>query len=531
MSRVRARLQTLTLDECLPALFATGWFLVTLIAILWVWGLNPEALATPDEAVNRLAAELLRHHRRPFMKLPFADPEDLAHPRHWVSLGDHAVPAYSPLAFYLQGALLRLGRFGLLLSAALPASAAAAFCAGTAQLLPSDRRWLALPAPLLGFPALYWLMRPWMNISTLLICLCWAFYFWARWLNRKDAEELGLALVGVGMAAALRPDFAAYLLLVTLLLGVAASPKQWRRIVTLVLVAGASAVAVNLVLNWRVTGQPLRAAYQIVAARDEGGERAGGVLGVLGQLLLPMGAPKLAVALAFLGRYWLLMGPVLVLTLLQLTLVPNLLAKPRLSRLLYGLALLVMLAFMFSHMDPELAGAAEDLVEVHHSMPRYWAPIYLLAALPPLLFLGACRNRVVLNVGAGLVFALAVVSGYELVSRESLSLVELEDFTKRSQQSISSMKREVPEDAIVYSASYDKLLWSRWSVGTIDAPEPSARSVERAFATGRPVYVFDPSLKSARLRAFERALSRKQLDLVRRRTRGLYRVASAGSTR
>jgi len=495
-----------------------------LTALVWVWGLNPKELASPDEALNRFAAHVLSHHGRPFLSLGFADPEDLAHPRHWVSVADRALPAYAPVAIYGYALLLRLRGLGLLLIAALPASAAAAFAAGTAKLLPAGRKWLAAPAPMLGFPAVYWLLRPWMNLSILLICLCWVFFFWAAWCRSGSLRHFEIAIFGVAVAAAVRPDYAAYLLLTTLLLALAQSPQQWRRALGLVCAAGASAVAVNLFLNWLVTGHPLQAAYQIVAARDEGPGQSGGVVGLLRQLLIPMGIPERGMALHFLAKYWLEMGTVAGLTLAQLALVPLLLRKSRLERGLLVLALGVMLCFMLSHMDRDLNGAAERVGLVHHSMPRYWSPLYLLAGLPPVLFLGYCRQRGVLIAGAVLVCGLALSGAYEITAQEKYALGRLRDFADRSASSVRSLERRVPGTAMVYSLAHDKILWSHWRVGTLGGPEPTAASMLRAKQAGIDVFVFEPGLRGTQRARLQRALAKAGLTLASGGERGLYHV-------
>jgi len=520
---IKSELRSPTLTE----LIAGAWFLSVFAAILWVWGLNARALVSPDEALNRFAASLLSKHGRPFLALPFPDPEDLAHPRHWVTVGSNAIPSYSPVAIYCYGLLLRLRLLGLLLVPALPASAAAAFAAGTAKLLPEPRKWLCAFAPMLGFPALYWLMRPWMNLSALLICVCWAFYFWASWRNSGEARHLTIAIFAVGAAAAVRPDYAAYLLVITLLFGVAASPAEWRRVTALVFAAGASAVALNLFLNWLVTGNPLLAAYQIVAARDEGTSGPGGPLGLLRQLLVPMGVPEQQMALHYLSKYWLEMGPVAWLTLAQLTLVPVLLSKPWLSRVLYVLGIVVMVCFMLSRMDEDLNGAAQALGMVHHSMPRYWSPVFLLAALPPLLFLGQCKPGRVFVVGTAFIGALALADGYQIYRKEGSSLLVLRTFTVRWSSVVQALGEDIPSNAMVYSAMHDKVLWPYWRVGTMSEPEPTATSMRRAIDAKLPVFLFEPGLPRKRLVALERALKDKQLSVVALERRGTFRVVRA----
>jgi len=157
------------------ALIAAVWLVAGVCVVLWVWGLRPIVFPAQDESVIRQAATLVRKTGSPFLRLPFLDPEDIAHPRNWVTVGEYAIPAYSPLSYYAYGHLMRLRDLGFFLIAALPGDSAAAFSLGVARLLPPTRRWFAIVAPLLGFPALYWLLRPWMNVSPLLSALCWWF--------------------------------------------------------------------------------------------------------------------------------------------------------------------------------------------------------------------------------------------------------------------------------------------------------------------------------------------------------------------
>jgi len=510
-----------------PALVAGAWFAITFAAIVWVWGFNSKVLISPDEALNRFAAGVISKQWRPFLALPFADPEDLAHPRHWVSVGERAIPSYAPVAIYVYGLLLRLRLLGLLMVPALPASGAAAFTLGMAKLLPDDRKWLSVFAPILGFPAFYWLIRPWMNLSALLICVCWSFFFWASWKTAGKPRDLTIAIFGLGAAAAVRPDYAAYLLVITLLFALASNPAQYKRITILVFSAGASAVALNLFFNWVITGHPLLAAYQIVAARDEGTSGPGGPLGLLRQLLVPMGVPTPATALAFLRKYWIDMGPVAGLTLAQLALVPLLLKQPRLVRVLYGLGLLVMLCFMLSRMDENLNGASEHYGAVHHSMPRYWSPLYLLAAMPPLLFLGRCQKRSVFVIGVVLACTLTAANAYEIGRREGSSLIKLYEFAQRWARIAPSLTDKIPREAMVYSGTYDKVLWPYFRVGTMSDPGPTASSMRRAIDAHFEVFLFEPRFPRWKLAPLQRALKNKGLTIASIDRRGIYAVTSA----
>jgi hypothetical protein len=43
-----------------PWAIAGFWFVLTFTVTLWVWGLNPLIMMSPDEAVNRFGASLIR---------------------------------------------------------------------------------------------------------------------------------------------------------------------------------------------------------------------------------------------------------------------------------------------------------------------------------------------------------------------------------------------------------------------------------------------------------------------------------------
>ncbi|HEY5375949.1 MAG TPA: hypothetical protein VIK01_19855, partial [Polyangiaceae bacterium] len=92
----------------MPALAFAVWFGLALATLLWMWGSNPLVFPSPDEAVVRYAAQVISEHGSPVLNVPFPDPEDMAHPRSWVTLGDKVVPTYAPVSLYLFGYLLRL---------------------------------------------------------------------------------------------------------------------------------------------------------------------------------------------------------------------------------------------------------------------------------------------------------------------------------------------------------------------------------------------------------------------------------------
>ena len=520
----------LTGPDGMPALAFTIWLVLSLAVLLWMWGLNPLVFPTPDESVVRYAAETIRAHGSPILKVPFPDPEDMAHPRSWVTLGAYFVPTYAPVSLYLFGYLLRLGRLGLLSIATLPAASVAAFAAGTAYLLPRGRRWLALFAPALAFPALYWLLRPWINVSPLLGCLCWALFFWSRWRGSGRNHALGICALFVGLASAIRPDYAAFLLLGALLVTLAASPHSWRAALVVFTLAGACALSSNLWLNRVLTGHALRAAYQVALDRQWGPEQSGGGLpglAMLRVLLVPMGWPIPRVAVTEFQKYWLKMGPIGFLLLGQLALVPLLLGRPRLSRLLYGAAFLLCAFFVYTRLHADVFGGTARVGWAEHSVPRYVTPAYLFAALPPLLFLGRLRHKLPLVLGCMLVCAVAASGLYQIVLREPWSFASIQRFVPESSALLESLKREIPDAAMVYTVNGDKLIWSHWRLGTIEDLNASAASMARAAEAGFDVYMLDGKYETPSHRRLGQLLAKRSyLLLPVDRRHGVYRLQS-----
>jgi hypothetical protein len=514
-----------------PVALAIVWLVAAFVTLIWAWGLNPLAFSSPDEAVVRLGARLVSQHGQPFIKLAFPDPEDLAHPRSWLSLGDVAVPVYAPVALYAYGALLRLHRIGLLLIALLPASALAAIVAGTARLLPLGRRWLAVLVPALGFVSLYWVLRPWINLSPVISCLCWCFFLWTSWRADGKAGLLVAAALCVGMAAAIRPDYAGFLLVAAVLLILADRPEEWKLILLVFVGAGVFAVVPNLVLNRLTTGHALRAVYQIALDRQYGTDLPNGLdnphgmsaWGVLRVLFAPMGLPTFKVAATEFKKYFIVMSPATLVGLLAL--VPLLRERKTTSRAIYVVAMLWVVFFVFTRLHDDVHGGEESIGVLHHSVPRYLAPVYLFAVLPPILFLGRCRKRWQFIVGAVLASLVAANSVLAVYFDQPGSLRHLRGSQQRSEALLDALGTEIPADAMVYSESLDKVLWSRWRVGVIDETGPSASSITRAANAGLPVFILEPR-PGRPFRQLRAALATTGLTLVRER-RGAYRVVRA----
>lgn len=509
------------------ALLALIWFGAALATTLWIWGLNP-LVFQGDEAVNRLAVDVIQKLGRPIIDLPVQDPEDLLHMHEWITInGRQAVPIYPPVLFYLYGYLFKLGVIGQFVIVALPGTAVAAFFFGTAQLLPPPRRWLAIFAPLLGMPATYWLMRPWQHVSLMLICLCWAFCWWAIWRERKRTGYLAAALFAVGAAASIRPDYAAHLLTAAVLFSLAAEPKRYRAIVGLSVAAGVCAVGANLLLNHAVSGTHYRPVYETLLDRADGVDSTG-PFGLLRRLWFPLGIPSASDTLHLVHKYWIEMGQLKWLLFAQVALIPMFFGISWQARALWALGLVVMLLVLISHTDPGSFGADQPETFVHHSPPRYWTPLYLFAALPPLLFLGRTRFRSVVALGAVLAGLLSWSTLNDVFANQTTAFVELHRLVGGGPALLDHLAGTIPNDAVVYSTSRHGTLWSRFRMGLIDETRiaATAASMNRCVDAGLPVYLYTVRANVIR-RSLGQELAKHRLKILEVSRSGLhiYRVA------
>jgi hypothetical protein len=322
-----------------------------------------------------------------------------------------------------------------------------------------------------------------------------------------------------------RPDYAAYLFVLVLLFCLAASRKRWKFTFALVAASGVLALSANLLLNKAITGHPLQAAYQVAIDRTWGPEPAHNIpgLGMLRSLLLPMGIPSWAIGSTAFRKYWLTMGPIAGLLLAQLALVPLLMKLPRRARYLQGLAIAILAFFSLSRMHDDLFGGAMDYGALHHSVPRYLTPVYLMAALPPLLFFGRCKSRALTLFGSVLVALLALGGCYE-IWLEGSTLKFVHGFVTRKTVELAYLSRKLPSNAVVYTAKEDKWLWSQIKVWIVDDPNATAVSIERAAQAGLELYVYEPS-RTAQFKQLVAELAKRHISLARADPpRGLYRV-------
>jgi hypothetical protein len=341
---------------------------------------------------------------------------------------------------------------------------------------------------------------------------------------------LSLCAAFIALGTAIRPDYAAFLLLLALLVSIAASPRRWKHAFVVFTLAGVVALGSNLFLNKLLTGHPLQAAYQVALDRQWGPQDAGGTpgFGVLRMLLVPMGWPIPKIAVKTFAKYWLKMGPIALVLAGQLAVVPLLFDKPRWSRLLYALVFLLCVFFVYTRLHADVFGGHDRFGWAEHSVPRYLTPVYLFAALPPLLLLGRLKRKLALIPGLLLALGASGTGLYEIASREPSSFEYVHQFVPAHEALLETLKREIPADAMVYSITGDKLVWSRWRLGTIEDLSLSAASMERATKAGFDVYMLDPKYETPSHRRLGVLLAKRALVLTPVDVRhGVYRLRDA----
>jgi hypothetical protein len=515
------------------SLVALSWLALAGAGLVWTWhGSNPKYFPSPDESVNRLAAQRVADTGWPVLNAGADDPEDLRHPRHWITIADGAVPSYPPAAYALDGALVRVPVVGAAGVAALAAVGIAAFAAGVA-VLGERRRGVALLAPLVAFPATYWLMRPWMNMATFLALGSIAFLFWAIWKRGRSMPVLVASTLFAGGAAAVRPDLSGVVMLAGLGFTLAEADgkrESWSAVGSWV-AAGALAVALILILNWYSTGDPLQTGYQIVDARAVATPRMSlpFPLGELQYIFLPNGLPDPLLVMRQAARYWFLMGPVAILSVTAaVAAAATLRHRPRRVLLLVA-TVAVVVCFAAARVTEAGFGASAGTPELRHSLTRYWAPIYLFVAVLPLAAVMRASQRAHWMPMLAALLVLSAAGGYEVLARQPESMTALRDLQERGATQAAAIGAIVPSDAVVYTTNQDKVLWSHREIATLPAPfdpERAATSIARALAAEQSVYVVQPGLPPSDGAALQSALRDRGWDLAPTGVVGVYRAVA-----
>lgn len=493
-------------------------------------GTDPQYFPSPDEAVNRLAVQRLIETGSPALSSG-DDPEDLRHPRHWIALDDQAVPAYPPAGYYIMAALALISTVAVL---AFSAGAVGALVAGTA-MLGARRLGLAMLAPLVAFPATYWLLRPWMNMATFLALVCYAFACWAYWVRHRSVVALGGAAALAGAAAVVRPDLSALVLLVGLGVSLAESRdrRESTRVIALWVIAGAGVVALVCALNWLTTGDPFQAAYEVVDARADATSRKHLMFpfAELQYLFLPNWLPSPENVFRQSVKYWLLMGPA---PLLAIAAAASLaLTFPGRSRrgLVYAVVAMVVVGYAASRVSPAGFGATTSTPELRHSLVRYWSPVYLIVAILPLVTAMRSTRRGVWMPMVGVLLVLSAGAAYEVTLKQPESMRSIRALQGRSDSFAVKLDRVMPEDALVFTQSMDKVIWSEYEIASLPPPahiDRAAASIRRALDGGRTVFVVQPGLPMEYRAALSGALRLSGRDLIPAGMHGVYRVGLTG---
>jgi hypothetical protein len=514
---VRVRLDT---PERVAVLGAVVFgLLAALVSVQLYHGeLEPDVFRSPDEAINRLAALQVAEHNSPTIDLPFEDPEDLVHMRYWYSDGATARPAYPPLTYYVYGMALKLGALGALLPWILSVVGVGSLAAAGA-LLSRQRPRLGLLFPLLAFPFTYWVLRPWHNIGFAYAFIAVSVLLIALWANSRRAGYLAGATACVAVAGAARADLLLYIFAALWLVALAVDgAASWRRITLTLLVGGVASVGLFAALNWLVVGEPFRAGYQEYAAQGTigFGDARDGLpfpLQELAYALAPWGISLNGSLAAMFAKYWVLLWPAaLLVPVAALGYVQTLrdMRGLRIATLAIVTLGVVLIAFTVSRHCEACFGSAEARPTLDHSELRYFAAVYLLAAVAALR---VARAQLSIPIARAVTGSLVVIAGLAALwisahAWASYQLIDTE-ITKTERD-----MAELAEGTVVYGWFLDKRLWNEPSLIVAHVPRPFsvyrfeafdepavevaeehyqrlASSMIRAYESGHPVAVLD----------------------------------------
>ncbi|HEX9888128.1 MAG TPA: hypothetical protein VGA69_01520 [Nitriliruptorales bacterium] len=451
-----------------------AWFLLAAGLIVWLFG-SPDrtALQAPDEVATARGALLVADHGTPTDPVAFDDPTGLARMRMWVQAGDQHVASVPATAQYVYG-LPRAVPGGAWVAFVLPALGVGALAAGACTVL--DRsRWLGALVPGLAFPALYWMLRPWHNVSLELALtglVVAAFAVFAR------ARRRAWALAGIALAtgaALVRPDHVHLLLGLPLVWSVALDPGRWRRWVGWH--AGATVVWVLGVVvgNLATTGQPLVTPVDLLdfpSAVTPVGRDLPFPLPQLLLVLAPRGWPDWSLVADQLGRYWLGLWPAVGVVLSGLVASAWFAVRAWRQRRPLDLAVtasvLALVWHAISRVSATDLGATAPHGALVHSYPRYTALVYVgfaLVAVAAAAGIADRRWRGAAGVTLAAFALLGVQSMFPAPIQED-GLVALRSVLREADAYAAAVAAQLPPDAIVYSRRVDKYVWGSHPVGT-----------------------------------------------------------------
>ncbi len=494
---------------------AAVWGLAALVVLVYVWG-SPErtALQFPDEMSSARGIHLTAETGRPVADVPFEDPSSLNRMRMWADVPDGRTAAYPTALPFLYGSLRALpgGAWAIFV---LPAMGVAAMAAAAARLA-GDRPWLGAAAPALAFPATYWILRPWVNVSLELALAMAALWCLVRWWTDDAEDRWAYAAVALAtLAAVVRPDHVHLLLGSTLIWTLARRPRRWPRWLGVHVLGGLVYVGLVVAGNLATTGEALTTPIDLLAFPEEFrdvGTDLGFPFRELVLVVAPKGIPPLSEIARQLGKYWLRLGPVAPVVVGGLVVAGVLARRAVVERRAVAVATTTTLALLIGHtvsrVDPQVWGANLDQPWINHTIPRYTALLYVAFAL--LIVASVARlagRRLVAGAAAVAMLAAAGAIYPFLPPVEADGWVAHRVVLREADAYARDLAPQLPADAIAYSIRLDRYLWPAVEVGItqVERPLPGAPPIRledlpvsfaAALDAGYTPYVFelDPGL-------------------------------------
>jgi hypothetical protein len=183
---------------------------------------------------------------------------------------------------------------------------------------------------------------------------------------------------------------------------------------------------------------------------------------------------------------------------------------------MYALAFAILAGFAASRVADGGYGGVSGAAELRHSVPRYWAPLFLVAAAAPfVLAMSDARQWMWIPV-ACVIAVTAVLGAREITTSQPESLTQLRDYQSGWERNVAPWQEIVPVDAVAYTWRYDKIIWAHWEVAMLPTPlDPhrAADSMSRALAEPREVYLVQPGWQGEPRDLLELALLERGLTL------------------
>ena len=500
------------------------WLLLLFLSLSFILpSLRVNIFNSPDETSNYIFTKSFAETGKLWYEKDYLylDEENLLHPRGVITQNDRAVP-YSFLGLpVIYGGLYRvLGDNLHYLALGFAAVAAWALFRAT-HILFKAKAWEAWVVGCAFTPLIYYLNRPFMNVTPLLVTLFVGIWLFARYYERSSRFDFVLAASAAALAIFFRYE---YVLFVTPLMLWALYMKHssltsrayladvsiFGGAVLLLFVLPTALLNQSTYGSWSTYGPGLFTETYFPERVSSDGGSVMSALHSVRSLLLPSYPFNPMKVLQNIPRLTLWLMPVF--TLVAVTGAWLLVTSRRVSIWkLAPLALLVVYVLVYRGSSSTWASDWEAPT-FEAAIVRYWLPVYVF-----LFFLAVyALTRVSPQVKAVFIVGLLVTGPASIYHFADGSLESGRDTLVSYQRAAQNQLSATETNALIYASLSDKWIapyrdvatW--WNGAEFYDPTVVAASMARVSETGRPVYVFRES--EVDINGLNRALAPYELE-------------------